>query len=358
MELNLPLLATEMHHAVYTSPAHESLASIDLPPGTARGGLRWAPRPRKLELTVAEIRESMMPDGPRCPACRGSKIVRNGKRRGIQRYRCSMCLRCFTDLTGTLLEGIHHRDKFLEFCLCMIRGCSVREAAHEVGISKNTSFEWRHRIISRLAQFDSERKLGGIVEVSQWSVAISGQSEMAYPFKLSDTRFMSGGLYKEAYDSASEWRRAYLLFGIDRAGRARTGLFDPTTDSSFSAAIDKMVDQPSHICVCKEPGMWPWVSEYPKRTRWIRFMLKRRGEHSYDASHPLYHSMNARSVQLRFREWMRRFCGVASHYLLRYASWYWRVFGFSYMNQQYAAKALFFHALQADAAKRLGSVAS
>jgi len=80
-------------------------------------------RPRQ-ELYVGEIRDSLMPHGPACPRCHGSSVVRYGKRGAVQRYKCKTCPCYFTDLTGSMLHGIRHRDRWLDFCLCMAEAVS------------------------------------------------------------------------------------------------------------------------------------------------------------------------------------------------------------------------------------------
>jgi transposase-like protein len=78
-------------------------------------------------------------------------VVRYGRRGAVQRYKCKTCRCYFTDLTGSVLHRIRRRDRWLDFCLCMVEGLSVRETARSVGICKNTAFAWRHRVIAAMA---------------------------------------------------------------------------------------------------------------------------------------------------------------------------------------------------------------
>lgn len=60
---------------------------------------------------------------------------------------------------------------------------------------------------------------------------------------------------------------------------------------------------------------------------------------------PLYHVRNANRLIHCFEEWMRRFCGVATKYLLRYFSWYLRRATLAAASPAVAAKLLFFEVL-------------
>ena len=116
-------------HAMGCRRSCEHRLSCELPSGSVRA-----------ELWVGEIRDALMPRGPVCPSFRGSAIVRYGKRRGVQRYKCKECRSYFTDLAGSALHRVRRRDLWLDFCQCMVEGLSVRQTARSLGISKNTAF--------------------------------------------------------------------------------------------------------------------------------------------------------------------------------------------------------------------------
>lgn len=85
-----------------------------------------------------------------CPHCNSTKLSRHGFDRGTQRYRCKYCHKTFKATIGRPTHGIHKKEKITSYLKALQTGLSVRKAAKQVGISKNTSFQWRHRFLSSL----------------------------------------------------------------------------------------------------------------------------------------------------------------------------------------------------------------
>lgn len=85
-----------------------------------------------------------------CPHCFSTSIFRNGNKNGKQQYKCKQCKKNFFATTGTPTHGLHLRHKIEKYTIALQQGMSIRVAAQFVGISKNTSFTWRHKFISSL----------------------------------------------------------------------------------------------------------------------------------------------------------------------------------------------------------------
>ncbi|RXT04280.1 IS1 family transposase [Ammoniphilus sp. CFH 90114] len=90
-----------------------------------------------------------------CPHCESPIIVRYGKYRDRQRYKCKECDRTFNDFTNTPLHGTHFPDKWIKFLECMIEGHSLQLSALILGVSYVTLFYWRHKIIHALQKLES-----------------------------------------------------------------------------------------------------------------------------------------------------------------------------------------------------------
>jgi transposase-like protein len=348
MELAATTLASIMHPVFRRQSMNERLAATAPPNGARRGELHPVPRALELEPLLARLREAAMPHGPVCPRCDSRSAVRNGKRNGIQRYRCKPCRRCFTDLTGTVLEGLHKRHKFLHFCLCMIQGLSVRAAAREVGISKNTSFDWRHRMISVLADADSHTRLEGIIELAQKPLVISADgSRVSFgsPARMvrRDWPWLSPLYPGRDYNR----HKRFLLFAVDRRGRVRAEIIGPHGSNTPGQAIRRLSKRGATVCARRPPGLWPSAVDYPEPISWVDGAGNRGLKTDLHPQDPLYHVANARSLVMTFRNWMRRFQVVATRYLLRYVSWFWRTADLSKANPQLAAKTLLFDVLRA-----------
>ncbi len=64
------------------------------------------------------------------------------------------------------MAGLRHKDKWFDYEQAMVQGLSVRKAAISCGITKNTSFKWRHRFL-RVPAIHQSNKMNGIVEADE-----------------------------------------------------------------------------------------------------------------------------------------------------------------------------------------------
>ena len=102
----------------------------------------------------------------RCPRCACDRYHRHGFANGLQRYRCRACRRTFNDLSGTPLARLRLREKWLDYLGAVLASSSVRTAATQAGVHRNTAFRWRHRFLDR-PRDDQPRQLHGIVEADE-----------------------------------------------------------------------------------------------------------------------------------------------------------------------------------------------
>lgn len=107
------------------------------------------------------------PDACRC--CKSTQFIKNGletvsKR---QRYRCKDCQRTFTAMTGTVLDNIQDKHKFIRYVRSFIENHSLRKAASIHNIALNTSFHWRHKLLSALGLSAGDVNLSQRIEADE-----------------------------------------------------------------------------------------------------------------------------------------------------------------------------------------------
>lgn len=99
-----------------------------------------------------------------CPHCESKLFVKNGKRGSTQRYKCKSCCKIFTSRTGTSLHRIQKLDKFELYRSLMLEAYyPIKQIAEKVGISIQTAFDWRHKILSSTKEDDSTFE--GVTEI-------------------------------------------------------------------------------------------------------------------------------------------------------------------------------------------------
>lgn len=76
---------------------------------------------------IDELREKRFAKGFNCAHCKNDSIVRFGKYKGCQRYKCNDCGKTFSDLTNSPLQGTHYHEKWAKFIECVLQGMSLRK---------------------------------------------------------------------------------------------------------------------------------------------------------------------------------------------------------------------------------------
>ena len=89
--------------------------------------------------------------------------------RGLRRIQCKACKKTFNAATGTALQGLHKRDRWLTFEDCLADGLTVRESAERCNFAVSTSFRWRHRFLGTqtLSRHRNRRSMYTIRELNQ-----------------------------------------------------------------------------------------------------------------------------------------------------------------------------------------------
>jgi len=111
-----------------------------------------------------------------CPHCHSVKVYKRGRQKGVQMYQCNTCSKWYSETTGTPLYDIKLKNKWQSYLSCMEQGMPIKKIAKELGISIQTSFDWRHKILSSLGQFVPEQ-LSGTVECDELELALSNKGE-------------------------------------------------------------------------------------------------------------------------------------------------------------------------------------
>lgn len=99
-----------------------------------------------------------------CPRCQSINVVKNGHKDSIQRFKCKDCGKTFTFSNNTILFSTK-KDFYTwkKYCECFLEKKSLRRCAEVCGISLETAFRWRHKILDALQNMQSDVTLKSIV---------------------------------------------------------------------------------------------------------------------------------------------------------------------------------------------------
>lgn len=259
---------------------------------------------------IAEVIEQAATTRLSCPRCGQGKLYRHGHVDGLQRYRCVACAKTFNALTGTPLAHLRHKTKWLEYLDCMLVASTVRRAANEVQVHKDTSFRWRHRFLS-LTKHDRPQRLGGIAEADELFLLDSekGKRQLDRP-----PRKRGGAAARRGISS----EQVCVLVARDRTGQTRdfvTGK-GPLTKAQLHQHLAPVLD---HDVLLVTDGNAAY--RYFAREAGIshEFVNLRAGVRVRGA----IHVQNVNAYHSRLRQWLDRFHGVATRYLPNYLGWRW-----------------------------------
>ena len=109
-----------------------------------------------------------------CPYCGSKDYKRNGhQKNGAQKFMCKQCGRSFSMVTDTTALYSHvDIKKWNKFIDCELNGLSSRKAAAIVGINRNTSLLWRHKLYDALGYLQ-ETRLKGQIQIDAKNISIN-----------------------------------------------------------------------------------------------------------------------------------------------------------------------------------------
>lgn len=100
-----------------------------------------------------------------CPHCHSKHIVKYGKYKNVQKYRCNDCNKYFRENDNTILYKTKKNvSVWANYLQCMLDKKSLRNISKICNISLPTSFNWRHKILDIFGKETNKLKIDGIIE--------------------------------------------------------------------------------------------------------------------------------------------------------------------------------------------------
>ena len=263
-----------------------------------------------LSLEDREVTDTAECKAITCPHCSGKRIRANGKLKGVQRYVCNGCKKNFSETTGKFWYNIKKKDKLNRYLYCLLSGYSIRKSAVETGISIQTSFDWRHKLLTSFSSVSVE-EFQGIVESDDLFFAYSekGSHHLDRKPKKRGEKASKAGISDE---------KIAVVATCDRSGNkdfkiaTRGRISKKDLDKVLKGKLDKVdvLCSDSH----RSYGAFAKANTIPHK----KFNASK-GQRTVDK---VYHVQNVNNMDMKLRKFMDSFNGVATKYLQNYLNWF------------------------------------
>jgi len=243
-----------------------------------------------------------------CPYCSDVRFVKNGKPKGHPRYKCKSCNRNFSPHTGTAYQGIKKPEKFDQYKIIMFEEgyIPLERIAKRVGISIQTAFDWRHKILSTLKP--EEVNFRGITEMDDvWFLySQKGRKGLAYSRKRGGSSRKGDNDFQVKMLVTADRKQAQDL-SVVRIGRIKS--------SDINRKVGHRIGTECTLVSDKHRS----IASFAKQND-IKHVSFKASEHIADAEH---HVQKVNNIASRIKDQTNHICrGVSTKYLQSYANWF------------------------------------
>jgi len=273
---------------------------------------------------------------PSCPHC-GSGTHRWGMFSGRQRYRCVGCRRTFSDLTGTVFRHLKRLDVGPAVLDCMSRQASVRSTAQAAGISKDTAFRWRHRLLAQRAAAcclgpdvealdDFPRHFRHSLALVEFSIIESLKGQRPWPTGV----LHRAPRHRVVPPGRRIWaRKAWLVSAAGRArpgGRLKCGIWFVSSGEIRPGVIPlqrllRGTTAPSTAIGVAAGKQGAWAVAAKRCSRSVRSLGPWRPD-GFGGVSMMADRNHAGILSRMFRAWLQPFRGVSTRRLPSYLGWH------------------------------------
>lgn len=245
-----------------------------------------------------------------CPHCQCRDIVANGTLKGVQRYKCKGCGKNFSQTTGKFWYNLQKREKVSHYLHCLLSGMSIKKTAKEVGIAIQTSFDWRHKLLTAFSSV-APKGFEGIVESDDLFFPYSekGKRDLDRPARKRGEKASKAGISNE---------KVAVIATCDRSGNKdfKVATRGRISKGDIQKAIGDRVEGVEVLCSDAHRSYTAFVKAIGAEHK--KFNASK-GQRAVDK---VYHVQNVNAMDQRLRKFMARFNGVATKYLQNYLNWF------------------------------------
>lgn len=127
-----------------------------------------------------------------CPCCKANNFIKHGSYNGTPKYKCKNTNKIFTYRTNTVLSGLVKHDQVIDLLEMLSTGRlpTITEIQKRIGISRQTAFDWRTKILTAL--FSVKEITGQIIEFDEAFYRLSRKGRRGMKKKYARKRGKGG----------------------------------------------------------------------------------------------------------------------------------------------------------------------
>ena len=248
-----------------------------------------------------------------CPHCSSTSVYKRGKQKGVQMYRCNACSKWYSETTGTPLYDIKLKSKWQAYLNCMEQGMPIKKIAKELNISIQTSFDWRHKILSSLAQFVPV-ELSSEVECDELELALSNKGS-----KSLERKPRKRGTDFKRNQGKDDITTVQVVTAVQRNGTKylKAVASKRLSKEQIAKVFDGKLADNTTLITDKHPSYKAFAKDNPT----IKHKALLAKDH-VDKNDKTIHLQKVNNVHSQLRTFLKPFNGVSSKYLQNYLNWY------------------------------------
>lgn len=249
-----------------------------------------------------------------CPHCESTRTRKNGHQHGVQRFVCNNCKKNFRVSTGSVTAHLKKKELLKVYIPNMLAGYSLEKCAKLTGISKQTSFDWRHKILSALGKFQNDQMLSGICESDDVFIEFSqkgNQNLEREPRKRGKSVFIKK---KRGINND----KVAILISCDRKGNKHLQVATRGRISAedINKVLKDKLEPKTVLCTDGHRSFQAFAKENKLEHQTIKVSAKEYVKKG------IYHVQHVNQTAQDLKKWLETFNGVSTKYLQNYLNWY------------------------------------
>lgn len=260
----------------------------------------------------------------KCRNCgtEGSVIKFGKDKNGKQRYKCKCCDATFTATSYSVISQSHcSTDVWVEYIKLLLMGTTLAKSAEICGISIQTAFVWRHKILSVLQKDQDNRVMNGIIEADDMFFPIS--------FKGNHNKSKKFTMPRKAYKRGSDntgvpSEKVCVMCALERKGNIYGSVIGmgAASPAMLERAFNDRILDDSIVVTDKAPGLKKYFESRLVEHIQTAARINPRSPLSPPEIKGVYHTQNVNNLHHRFRRFIHDYNGISTKYLNHYLSLY------------------------------------